>query len=326
MSDVKEKLMNLTVAETVTYSITAVMAMIGVVSLVATAAKTGSYRDKLFMMESQRTQLKGQLQQEIGDSLSGSVDEAAAESAGASGSDDNAEDIIVTGKGSAQSAGVSVANFQNRYIPASLDRADGILSSDSSARSNAYNMTLPYFLEGYESFADSWYDPQNRYQNGTSNNFMWEFNSKYSFEGSQLPVIWTCRHVRGKGVDNADPKNEVVAYATGIYDLNTGKFSGMHKYITTAGKPMSVGYSEPGDTVLPPASDSDKGLDVIEDDLDSTESVSDNDLSEEQDDDLWGEEDDSKILETEAENEVLNNSPAVLDDGDNGGLPDNFFQ
>lgn len=325
MNDIKEKLMNLTVAETVSYSVTALMVVIGLVSLVATAAKTGSYRDKLFMMESQRTQLKGQLQQEMGADLTGSAaqDEGVlVDEGGNPVADDGAADIIITGKGSAQSAGVSVANFQNRYIPALLDRAEGVLPSDTASRSNAYNMMLPYFAEGYESSAESWYDPSCRYQSGTGNNFMWEFNCKYSFEGSQLPVIWTCRHVRGKGPNNVDSRNELVAYATGIYDLNTGKFSGMRTYITSVGKPMTVDYVEPSEIVIPPKKDAGDGDEVVDDER-NTESVSQNSLSQENESlDLWSEEDDSEVLEIERENQNVQ----VLDDDDNGGLPDNFFQ
>lgn len=330
MSDIREKLMNLTVAETVSYSVTALVVLIGFVSIITTVAKTGSYRDKLFMMESQRTQLKGQLQQEMGTDLAGDAGLANESLVDAEGNliiDDGATDIIITGKGSAQSVGVSVANFQNRYILATLDRSDGqLVSSDAESRANAYSMLLPYFAEGYESFAESWYDPSHQYQNGTSNNFMWEFDCKYSFEGSQLPVVWTCRHVRGKGPDNIDCANELVAYVTGIYDLNTGKFSGMRKYVTTVGNPMTVGYVKPNEVVMPPKDPGSSGDDVLGDDFgtESVDSVSENFLEQDvQSDDLWGSDDDSEIVELETENQ---NELSVLDGNDNGGLPDNFFQ
>lgn len=328
MGELKEKLMNLTVAEMVSYSITALMVLIGVVSLIVTAAKTGSYRDKLFMMESQRTQLKGQLEQDVGAGLdgnmgTGAVSEPAVDEEGNFLPDDGAADIIISGKGSAQSTGVSVANFQNRYIRALLDRGEGMLESDRTARSDAYNMLLPYFSEGYESSAESWFDPSSRYQSGTGNNFVWEFNSKFSFEGSQLPVIWTCRHQRGKGPGNTDAANEIVAYTTGIYDLNTGKFSGLETHVTGVGKPMSVGYVAPQETVVPPEDDSDEnGADILADD--DQDSVSGNSLEQDGDSvDLWGDGDDSEILEIEDANE---DGGQVLDDGGDDGLPDNFFQ
>lgn len=332
MSDLREKLMNLTVAETVSYSVTALMVLIGVVSLIVTAVKTGSYRDKLFMMESQRTQLKGQLEQDVGADMDGGKEAAAEPAVDEEGNplpDDGTADIIISGKGSAQNAGVSVANFQNRYIRALLDRAGGELDSDKTARSDAYDMLLPYFSEGYESSAESWFDPSSRYQSGTGNNFVWEFNSKFSFEGSQLPVIWTCRHQRGKGPDNMDAANEIVAYTTGIYDLNTGKFSGLETHVTGVGKPMTVGYAAPQETVNPPEhNDEENGANMLADEGSGTEtqgSVSGNGLEQDGNSvDLWGEEDDSEILEVEDENE--SSGEQVLDDDDNGGLPDNFFQ
>ena len=65
MHNIKEKVQNLSVAELVSYSVAGIALLIGIVTLVVTIGKTGSYKDAVFNLESQKSQLSGKLSQGI---------------------------------------------------------------------------------------------------------------------------------------------------------------------------------------------------------------------------------------------------------------------
>ena len=69
MQNVKEKLQNLSVAELVSYSVAGLALFIGVVTLVVTIGKSGSYKNAVFNLESQKSQLAGKLGQGISQEL-----------------------------------------------------------------------------------------------------------------------------------------------------------------------------------------------------------------------------------------------------------------
>ena len=223
MNSLKEKLQNLTVAEAVSYGVSVLGAIVGAMAIISTAVKTGAYNDKIFSMEAQRNQLRGTLSQ----SLSQQTEETNLDENGEETVDDSQK------KGSAQQSGVAVANYMNRYIPITLDNPNAG-TSDLDKRASLDEMLYPLFAESDKGAATSWYDPAHNYQSGTSNNFSWSFECAYSYKGESLPVLWLCRNNRA---DNA-----VVAYATAVYDTETGLFSGVSRHITKEGAERAVGY------------------------------------------------------------------------------------
>ena len=243
MNSLKEKLQNLTVAEAVSYGVAAFGAVVGIVAIISTAAKTGSYNDKIFSMEAQRNQLKGTLSQ----SLSQQTEEV--------NLDENGEEIVDYSqkKGSAQQPGVAVANYMNRYIPITLDNPNAG-SSDLDKRAALDEMLYPLFAESDKGAATSWYDPAHNHQSGTANNFSWSFECAYSYKGESLPVLWLCRNNRA---DNA-----VVAYATAVYDTETGLFFGVSRHITKEGAERAVGYVSGESYDVIPGTDSGNELDA----------------------------------------------------------------
>lgn len=69
-------------------------------------------------------------------------------------------------------------------------------------------------------------------------NYTWSFESLYSFTESEIKVVWLCK---------TDDTHELLAYATGIYNVDTGLFSDIQTDVTTLGAHYQVLSSVDGD-------------------------------------------------------------------------------
>lgn len=305
MSKWIEKLQNLTVAEVVTLALTVVMCFIGIVSVILTVTKSGEFERKKFTMESQVTQLNGELSLKQADNKSngGSEDEAVTD-------DGDSTTEVVSIKGSAQGAGSQVAKYQNRYIPMAID-AEDYSESNAESRASVARMLAPYFDEESQWASQSWYNPSRKIQYSNANSCNWSFECNYSFFGSSLPVIWLCR---------STDTNDVYAYTTATYDPATKLFSNVHTSLTIAGRENMA------DSGLSDVITSDDVESVIADRQKEKEEES---VSEDMD---WLFDEDSvpDSIDTVSGNDSENNNVSVTSETQTGvsetGIPDNFFQ
>lgn len=356
MHSIKEKVQNLSVAELVSYSVAGIALLIGVVTLVVTIGKTGSYKDAVFNLESQKSQLSGKLSQGISkeiDDAEGAGDVltdeqiAAGEtgSAVADGEDANSEAAAdVNVMGSAQQAGVAIAGVQNQFLTISVDPVgvtEGAMASNISKRDGLVPQVQKYLSEDSFYDAGSWYDPAYSFQNSNSPHFAWKFECPYSFKGSSLPVIWTCRHTR-TGNEEGSIANAIVAYATGVYDTATNKFGSISVHMTEYGANHCVGYRDRLQQASPVTEEQTSGtfvsgsdnaepneVTVTGSDSSETSSVSDNtiefnDDGNASDADLWGDDEDASVIEG-IEQQQDEEQGTTGNTAEDLGLPPGFF-
>ena len=312
MSRLKEKLQNLTVAETVTYAAAAFLAFVGAIAVVSTLIKGKEFNAKKFALDAQISQLSGQL----------SVDNA-------SDGEETSEEAAPVVRGSAQALGTQVAAQQNRYIILTPDNPN--MTDQSEALLAIQKQIEPSFADDSKWAAQSWYSPSHETQTGTANNYTWTFGNNYSFEGESLPVVWICRNNRA---DNA-----LCAYATAVYDPQTKLFSGFSKKVTKIGAerqaamdgtdPINVTETE---TAADTAVESEPAEDLWGD------TVSDNSVSDDPADNAPESEGTSEGFESESQEEAQTeifdgtymDNMQVTDDGQNADypsdIPANFFQ
>lgn len=353
MQNVKEKLQNLSVAELVSYSVAGLALFIGVVTLVVTIGKSGSYKNAVFNLESQKSQLAGKLGQGISQELddtgdAGNTDTltdeqiAAGETGSVAAEDGAGESVSVVSEdvvGSAQQAGTTVANLQNQFLMLSVDPSMGKIDSNVTRRDALVPEVQKLLAEDSAFIAGSWYDPAYYYQGGTSPHFNWKFECPYSFKGSSLPVIWTCRNTR-VGNEEGATLNGIVAYATATYDVASGKFGGVQVHMTDYGVSRSVSYrtaqlqqgtmqgvtgvTHNEGTFVDGAHEAQhEGDEVITEEETLTEGEGADSVSE--NDDLWSEDDESEM------EQIVDNAENGQEEGSTGktaeelGLPANFF-
>ena len=355
MHNIKEKVQNLSVAELVSYSVAGIALLIGIVTLVVTIGKTGSYKDAVFNLESQKSQLSGKLSQGISKEIdiaegAGNVltDEQIA--AGETGSVDTGDtegeaavDPNITG--SAQQAGVAIAGVQNQFLMISVDpvgTTEGVMSSNIAKRDGLVPQMQKYLSEDSFYDAGSWYDPAYSFQNSNSPHFAWRCECPYSCKGSPLPVVWTCRHTR-PGNEEDSIANAIVAYATGVYDTATNKFGAITVHMTEYGANHCVGYRDRlqqagpvtnGQTSGTFVSGSDNAepneVTVTGSDSLGTGSISDNtietdDNESNSDVDLWGDGDEGTTVIENIENEQNEEQGTTGNTAEDLGLPPGFF-
>ena len=114
---------------------------------------------------------------------------------------------------SAASAGATVATYQNAYQ-----------NIDSTVDENAFTKNLEA-MDVYLSSSDKdhrgvWYAPTD-----DTISYKWTFCTTYSFTESSVPVLWICNSSSG----------DLLAYTTGVYDVETEKFLDMDTSITSLG-------------------------------------------------------------------------------------------
>lgn len=312
MSRLKEKLQNLTVAETVTYAVAAFLAFVGVIAVVSTLIKGKEFNAKKFALDAQISQLSGQL----------SVDNA-------TDGEETSDEAAPVVRGSAQALGTQVAAQQNRYIILTPDNPN--MTDQSEALLAIQKQIEPSFADDSKWAAQSWYSPSHETQTGTANNYTWTFGNNYSFEGESLPVVWICRNNRA---DNA-----LCAYATAVYDPQTKLFSGFSKKVTKIGAERqaamdgtdSINATET-ETVADTTAESESAEDLWGDTV-SDNSVSDNAVDNPADS-APESESTSEASESESQTEILDgtymDNMQVTDDGQNASypsdIPANFFQ
>lgn len=68
--------------------------------------------------------------------------------------------------------------------------------------------------------------------------YTWEFCTTYQFTGSSIPVIWVCYE---------DGTQNMLAYATGTYNMTTQKFSDVESFMTNYGEQYQQGNFTPQD-------------------------------------------------------------------------------
>lgn len=354
MHNIKEKVQNLSVAELVSYSVAGIALLIGIVTLVVTIGKTGSYKDAVFNLESQKSQLSGKLSQGISkeiDDAEGAGDVLTDEqiAAGETGSVDTGDtegeaavDPNITG--SAQQAGVAIAGVQNQFLMISVDpvgTTEGAMTSNMSKRDGLVPQMQKYLSEDSFYDAGSWYDPAYSFQNSNSPHFAWKFECPYSFKGSSLPVVWTCRHTR-PGNEEDSIANAIVAYATGVYDTATNKFGAITVHMTEYGANHCVGYRDRLQQASPATNGQTSGtfvsgsdnaepneVTVTGSDSSGTGSISDNTIETDDNEsnsgvDLWGDDEGTTVIEN-IENEQNEEQGTTGNTAEDLGLPPGFF-
>lgn len=125
--------------------------------------------------------------------------------------------------------GNKVAEYQNNY--ANLLQAYNVSQTDEALQALGKNADdLGTYLT----------DRKNQtywYSSDSSNEiyYTWYFETTYAFKGASIPVIWTCYE------NNTD---NLLAYATGIYNVATNKFSNVEYEVTNYGKKFQYGVTE----------------------------------------------------------------------------------
>lgn len=308
MQSIKEKFQNLSVAEIVSYGVAALAAFIALCAVISCIAGSGRYKQSMFSMEAQKSQLAGKLGQseaamgdvpvqqdggltdeQIADGVEGTVGSGdVAASDGDAGTEDNSTGSVDDGMAhSAQQAGAMVATLQNQFVVLVADPSLG--DAGESGRIEQRNAIVPnlqkYLAPDSTYMAASWFDPGQMYQNGKAPQFTWKFESPYSFRGTSLPVVWTCRNNRPSN-ESTSVMNAIAAYATATYDVASNTFQNVQVHTTEYGKVRLASYEEP--SYEPPVaengasnfaendgegtSDVGEGMDVV------SETVSGNDL------------------------------------------------
>lgn len=112
---------------------------------------------------------------------------------------------------SAAEAGKSIANIQTAAV------SDGLTSEQAE-------LLKSYFGNDTDGFI--WYS------NSLYEDFVWEFNTTYSFTMSEVPVLWT---MYADITDGANVSRKLIAYVTGMYSVEDNTFGGMSVNITSAG-------------------------------------------------------------------------------------------
>lgn len=126
---------------------------------------------------------------------------------------------------SAATAGNAVATLQNKYSTFDIGQTQGMESFQSNA------LAIGEYLTRQEQRVP-WYDaPMNEVK------YEWVFESTYSFNADSIPVLWTCRDI------NAD---DILAYATGVYAVETGKFDKVEYHMTKIGSDYIPGTDSIG--------------------------------------------------------------------------------
>lgn len=282
MQSIKEKFQNLSVAEIVAYGVAALAAFIALCAVVSCIAGSGRYKQSMFSMEAQKSQLAGKLGQneaamgdapvqqdggltdeQIADGVEGTIDsegsggpgDAAALDGDAVAPEDGSTGLVDDGMAhSAQQAGAMVATLQNQFVVLVADPSLGEAGeSDRTQQRNAIVPNLQKYLAPDSTYmAASWFDPGQMYQNGKAPQFTWKFESPYSFRGMSLPVVWTCRNNRPSN-ESTSMMNAIAAYATATYDVASNTFQNVQVHTTEYGRVRLASYEEP--SYDPPVAD-----------------------------------------------------------------------
>ncbi len=123
---------------------------------------------------------------------------------------------------SAAKQGEALAEVQNRYKSIRPENGDAlernVVQAEELLSEDGKDAKVSWY-----SYTDENLDP------------VWSFQSTYAFESDRLEVVWLCRNSKD---------NELMAYATGVYDSNTGKFSDVSWHMTSAGIAAIPGEKE----------------------------------------------------------------------------------
>lgn len=125
---------------------------------------------------------------------------------------------------SAKDAGVAVAAIQNQMtVDSSL-----IGTEDEHIFVEEANSLTDYFSSSAACYP--WY------VTNVLTDFTWEFNTTYSFSASEVPVLWTCYGTISHDEIGVEDKTVLLAYATGTYSVESGKFVDVNVEITALGE------------------------------------------------------------------------------------------
>lgn len=112
---------------------------------------------------------------------------------------------------SASDVGTKIANAQNEFNHLDLMSPSGI------EETQLLSTNLQKLLDN-PSVCVPWYQASLN-----ANEYEWKFETTYQFSDTSIPVLFTCRMKK---------TNELLAYATGIYDQSKGQISELN-YATT---------------------------------------------------------------------------------------------
>lgn len=113
----------------------------------------------------------------------------------------------------ASATGARVAVLENDARSINVEMSGGTEALQANAQE-----TASYFDDDSANLV--WYDYD------ISQNYAWTFESTYSYDRDQIPVVWTCKTTSG----------ELLASTTAMYHADTGKFTDVVYHVTTTGQ------------------------------------------------------------------------------------------
>jgi hypothetical protein len=131
-------------------------------------------------------------------------------------------ELVIDTLNNAHDIGAEVANAQNTYkdlykrVDTAASETDLVLALDDIT---AHAKDCEKYFTTTEP-RKCWYEV-------TNVDYEWVFESSYDFSGESMPVLWTCR-------DKAT--GELLAYATGVYNVVSGEFGNVELAYTLKGK------------------------------------------------------------------------------------------
>lgn len=131
--------------------------------------------------------------------------------------------------------GSEVADLQNQYYNVLDMQKYGFSENNVNEIERISGELSKYFGGSNEDATAYWFTTQE----SDHTKFTWQFETTYGFHGDTIDVMWTCY----KNADSSGAlSDELLAYAVGVYNVATGKFTNVNFTVTNCGKALQ-GYS-----------------------------------------------------------------------------------